>query len=238
MNKRYRNKKMYLKSIDKRLLIFLLVLFGISPLYSQTWVGGVDSLWTTAGNWNDNSVPGFNDNVVIDVDDRVVLVGASGIARSVTIGSNDTLVIKTGDHLTIDRDVIINGVLTQEGTASLSYGGNWSRTGIFNYNQSTVTHTGNKAQNIVNSETFYNFEINKSNQVVTNSSDITVINDLTVVDGTFEVIDHNGVDLTVDGGAVIKMEDGNQPGNKLRRNTLCCRFCIQRSNNHSKHRNI
>ena len=209
MEKKYCDKVIYLKSIHIRLLIFLLVLFAISPLYSQTWVGGVDSLWTTAGNWDDYSVPGILDNVIIDADDRVVLISASGSARSITVGINDTLVIKTGDHLTIDRDVIINGVLTLEGTASLSYGGNWSRTGIFNYNQSTITHTRNQTQNIVNSETFYNFEINKSNQVVTNSSDITVLNDLTIVDGAFEVIDHNGVDVTVEGDLVLGADNAD-----------------------------
>jgi hypothetical protein len=203
LNKGYGNKKMHLNVIKKRRLIFLIVLCSIVPLYSQTWVGGVDSLWTTAGNWNSGSVPGFLDNVTINASDRVVLESASGLARSIFIGTNDTLVIKTGDQLTVDRNVLINGVLTLEGSASLSYGGDWNRTGIFNYNQSTITHIGNQAQNIVNSETYYNFKLNKSNQVLRNSSDINVLNDLTIIDGTFNIMDHNGVDLTIGGDLVL-----------------------------------
>jgi hypothetical protein len=202
MNKWY-NLKDRLKNGNIKIHVLLIVLLAISTLHSQTWVGGVDSMWTTAGNWNNNSVPGFNDNVVIDVDDRVVLKSGSGLARSVTIGTNDTLVIKTGDHLTVDRDVIIRGLLSLDGIASLSFGGDWFRDGVFNYNQSTVTHTGNQAQNIVHSEIFYNLAFNKTNQVVTNSSDITILNDLTITAGTFEVIDHNGVDVTINGDVII-----------------------------------
>jgi hypothetical protein len=200
-------KKKCLKSGYIRFLGFLIILFAGSNVQAQTWVGGVDSLWTTAGNWDNNAVPGFNDNVVIDADDKVVIESASGLARTVTIGTNDTLVIKSGDHLAVDRDVVISGVLTLEGTATLNYGLDWFRDGIFNCNQSTVTHTSNRAQNIVYSETFYNLAFNKTNQVVTNSSDITVLNDLTITAGTFDLIDHNGIDLTVNGDIIIGIDN-------------------------------
>jgi len=203
MKDNYRPKKRSVRSEKLGILILIALCLSGSSVFAQSWVGGVDSLWTTAGNWDNNSVPGFNDNVTINASDRVVLESAIGLCRSITIGTNDTLVIKSGDNLTVDLDVIINGVLTLEGTSLLSYGQDWFRNGIFNYNQSTVTHTGNRAQNIVYSETFYNLQFNKTNQVVTNSAAITVMNDLTITAGTFEVIDSNGDDLIVHGDVII-----------------------------------
>jgi hypothetical protein len=52
-------KKKCLKSGYIRFLGFLIILFAGSNVQAQTWVGGVDSLWTTAGNWDNNAVPGF-----------------------------------------------------------------------------------------------------------------------------------------------------------------------------------
>ena len=87
-----------------------------------TWLNDADGNWTVAENWSSNpSLPGLNDDVIIDADGFVTVV-LSGTAQSIrSLVCNNTLNI--GETLSLAADSQISGRLNLVGTVTGA--GNW-----------------------------------------------------------------------------------------------------------------
>jgi len=86
------------------------------PPLEITWVGGTDSDWTDATNWDGGSVPAATDNVIIpDVSAAsgnfpVISSGSGGASNDLTVDASATLTVNSGGSL------ITNGTITNNGT--------------------------------------------------------------------------------------------------------------------------
>ncbi|MBI5623512.1 MAG: hypothetical protein HY924_07030, partial [Elusimicrobia bacterium] len=120
-----------------------------TKLSPKSWVGGVDSLWNTAGNWSPSGVPGKNDSVTIAVAASIYAVGteisfssltlgsagagaAAGLTLSTTIKSGGDVLVHKGAGLTIGTTsmIKITGDFTLMSGSSLSHLSNGT---AFNY---------------------------------------------------------------------------------------------------------
>ncbi|MEJ2049640.1 MAG: hypothetical protein P8Y60_07340 [Calditrichota bacterium] len=199
------------KSIKYIFLLVLIQVVLVSGIHAAavSWDGGGgDNLWNTPANWSDDNIPGIDDDVTIDASALVLLSGANGNVKSLTVNPGNTLEVASGINLTSDEDIIINGVLTLLGKSSLNVGRNWIRTGVFNPNSSTVIFSGSADGQIRSEETFYNFTLNKSpNKGISNEDTdpvkITILNDLYLQSGFFDVKALTGTELDVNGSLTI-----------------------------------
>lgn len=205
---------------SKRLSIIIAIMLPLFSYATQvTWDGGGnDSLWTTANNWSNNSVPASTDTVTIDAG-AYVLIDAYIQAGRVIIGGtagNDTLAVSVGNTLDLVGDLVINsdGVYELANSATMTIEGNWSNAGVFNENASQVTFDNQSSVDatIINSsgsETFYALVINSTggNNAVrnfiagTDTTRIIVTSNLAVNDGEFTLRPaiEAGPDLDVQG---------------------------------------
>jgi hypothetical protein len=189
--------------------IIIIVFMGQGFAAPVFWDGGGgDSLWNNPLNWNDDNVPGADDDVTIDLNVKVILSDFYGVANTVIIADGDTLKVRPDINLSIEDDIVINGELNLERSASLNLGRNWLRNGTFIIGTSTVTFNGTQNSEIQNPENFYNLSLNKGpgrqlfNRNATNYR-ITVQNNLDLFSGLFDVQDLAGVDVAVGGRVFI-----------------------------------
>lgn len=81
-----------------------------------------------------------------------------------------------------------SSTFTQDGSNTFSLNGNWTNSGEYNANSAKVVFFGSNTQTITNisNNNFYDFEIAKTNNnvVLSNSSSITILNDLTFSSST------------------------------------------------------
>jgi hypothetical protein len=83
---------------------------GWTVNHTNTWTGNVGNDWNTAGNWNDNTVPGAADNVLIPQTTRQPVVQPGEEAEC------HNLIIDNGASLTIASDATGNGSLILHGS--------------------------------------------------------------------------------------------------------------------------
>ena len=123
------------------LCLALLAFFSLSAMagtFQSTTAGG---LWTTAGTWTNNAVPGTTDDVIIATTGASqVTLGASTSVATVTINLGATLGFNN-DNIT-DRTLTLAGNLANNGTITLGTGGGTSPTGRITFSGAGRTWTG------------------------------------------------------------------------------------------------
>lgn len=120
---------------------------------NSIWLGSTSTDWNTASNWCSGSVPTSTTNVTIPATTNQPIISASSSCAN--------LDIQTGASLTI------------AGSNLLNVTSNWTNSGTFTANNSTVSFTGATAQTITGASAFFNVTIN-------NAAGITSANNLTV----------------------------------------------------------
>ncbi len=76
--------------------------------------GGTDSLWSNPLNWSEDSLPGAEDEVVIDVEGDHTIVHDSGVTHIKKLTSQESLTL-SGGELAVDGDILVEGTFTIEG---------------------------------------------------------------------------------------------------------------------------
>lgn len=113
--------------------------FIYNPL--MVWTGAINTSWTTAGNWDEGSVPTNIHSVVIPPVPNQPLVSSNQTVKSITIQTGAFVDIAVGnslnvrDSLTSNGDVIGGGNIALVGTASQSI------SGIGNYNNLVLNNS-------------------------------------------------------------------------------------------------
>ncbi|MDX2359429.1 MAG: T9SS type A sorting domain-containing protein [Crocinitomicaceae bacterium] len=91
---------------------------GGSP--ANTWEGDVSSVWNLAGNWSDNAIPTTATDALIPASIcggcAMPQIGATAVARDVC--NFGTITINGDNTLTIDRDLLNEGVITTTTTVA------------------------------------------------------------------------------------------------------------------------
>jgi hypothetical protein len=162
------------------------------PASQLTWTGAADVNWYNPSNWcgTINVTPTLTTDVLIPSAGPAYMPSISTTGaecRNITING----AVATGTY----NSLIAAASLTIPGTNTLSVYGNWTNLGTLNAYQSTVTFTGS-ATNLVNcasTESFYNVDINNTNNVNVASGMHTIVNNLhftagkMLQNGTFEI---------------------------------------------------
>ncbi|MBS2098129.1 hypothetical protein [Carboxylicivirga linearis] len=190
------------------------------------WDGGGDGTsWNDAINWDGNTVPGINNIVYLNHDqlaaayDVVIQSGDATCRRlnietqggnpiSVTVGSSRILTVQ--QHVSIATNTTLS---QQDNTALINVGQNWTNLGTFNHGSSTVTFNATGGNYIIATggtgagKDFYNVTINSPSTEYTVDAPMSVLNDLTLTDGTFDLVSPNN-DLNVGGNWYLDQANG------------------------------
>ncbi|MBC7391198.1 MAG: T9SS type A sorting domain-containing protein, partial [Opitutaceae bacterium] len=145
--------------------------------YTYTWTGTTNSSWTTGTNWVCGTAPGASTHDVVIPNTTIQPI----------IPATPTVIV---------RDISITGnaeTLSVAGSGTLQVYGNWSNSGSFIANNSTVEFMGTAAQVISragSTETFYNLKVNKASNTLTvgstTSINISGNGSLNIAAGTFD----------------------------------------------------
>lgn len=185
----------YFKIVQFIFLTFLVFFISTNTSFSQStsWKGTVSTAWSTAGNWT-NGIPSASlDAIIGDASftssNNPTITGTAN-CKSLTIGGSVASVLTVTKTLNINGNLTINanGKLAQ-GAISVNITGNWSNSGIYAGDSllvaSVMTYAivnfSGTSQTISGSAltSFLKPTIN-SGSTVTLSSDIKVLNTLTV----------------------------------------------------------
>ncbi|MCK9401047.1 MAG: hypothetical protein M0Q51_13785, partial [Bacteroidales bacterium] len=111
-----------------------------SSCTAGAWIGGISTDWNTASNWCDAAVPTASTNVVIPPGGNQPVIGAAAVCNNMTVNSGATLTITGSNTLTVS--------------------GNWTNSGTFTANSSTVIFNG--ADQTVGTGPFNNLTLSTS----------------------------------------------------------------------------
>ena len=143
-----------------------------------SWTGLISTDWNTATNWCDGVVPTASANVIINSGGNQPVIGASAVCNNLTINSGASLTISGSNTLTVS--------------------GNWTNSGTFTPNTSTVIYNGG-AQTIANVN-YYGLTLSGSGTKTLQSGTTTIGGDLTL-SGTASATAVVG--LTINGNMTI-----------------------------------
>ncbi len=144
-----------------------------------TWLGGTTTDWNTASNWC-GGVPTSATNVVIPAGGNQPVIGvAGGLCNNITINTGATLTITGSNTLTVSGD--------------------WSNSGTFTANTSTVTYNGT-VQNLAG--VTYNNLIISGGNTKTMQGNVTINGTLTLTNGNISLGSSN-FNLTLANNATV-----------------------------------
>ncbi len=143
----------------------------------------------------------INNNIELTVEGDLVNDGMINFTNGTTYITATTNITGTGTAQF--HNLNISGTLNA-GTGYVYIGGNWTNTGTFNQETSTVLFNGTIAQEITTAENFYSFGLTNS-AGVTLSAAVNVADTLHLLNGTLS----NGANLTLANGIVIARDQGN-----------------------------
>ncbi len=138
------SKKTQMSTMNKQLFFFLvalsLYLFSTQSLLGVTlnWTGNTDSNWATASNWDNNSIPTVDDDVVIPntATSPEIQTGTDAVAKSVLIKTGGGLTIGLGSNLNIDGSAGTafrnQGEVSNSGSLRIGENANIAGAGIWN----------------------------------------------------------------------------------------------------------
>ncbi|WP_290842182.1 proprotein convertase P-domain-containing protein [Flavobacterium sp.] len=102
----------------------------VSVNNNSTWTGNVDTNWHVAGNWTCNEVPQNYTVVTIPSATNQPIIGADAFAYSITMASSTTLLLTSGNDLTVTDAILSQGTFTAENNSNLIQINNVANTGI------------------------------------------------------------------------------------------------------------
>ena len=123
----------------------------LSTIY---WSNPASGDWETAGNWSSGSVPGPDDDVIIDVPARISITHDTGSDLVHSLSNNQNLVVTGGSSLTVTdtlsengsllvdvgSSMVANGTYSEAGTLTVLAGGSFFAAGAFsNFSGGTLT---------------------------------------------------------------------------------------------------
>lgn len=154
------------------------------------WLGIFGTDWNNSGNWCGGVLPTSTTDVTIlsSAPAQPVIGSAGGICRSINIGAGASLIIT--------------------GSNTLAVSGDWTNSGTFTANTSTVNYNGIAAQSIGGSSitTFYNLTNSNTSFIVSATAGLTVNNALTI--NTNAIVDMGTFALT--GGGTFSNSGSGQ----------------------------
>ena len=101
----------------------------VSVSASATWTGVADTSWANAANWSSCGVPNSNSNVIINFGANEPIIASNVTINSLTIDSEMTLTVNSGNNLTVTNTIINEGALTIKNNANLIQTDNVVNTG-------------------------------------------------------------------------------------------------------------
>lgn len=137
-----------------------------------SWTGTIDSLWNNPGNWSTGRIPSVSDDVIISKGSQSVHVNCEASCKNLEIGRGSQLIIQNEGKLTI--------------------AGNLINSGFFLTKIGVVVFSGKSRQEIssANPLVFHTLEINNSSQAgVYAGCKVSVLNELLLKNGVFEISD-------------------------------------------------
>ena len=142
---------------------------------SGIWTGASNTDWFDCNNWQNYRVPDSTINVQIDNVANDPVVGAPPALYPLGAFSNNLTITNTSG----------NGVLTINNASSiLTIKGNFTNNGTLTHSNGRVTFRGTSTQTVSGSNSFYNlFVHNLGSTGLSLSNDVTVTNDLYLIDG-------------------------------------------------------
>jgi hypothetical protein len=80
------------------------------PYNAIIWTGAVSTNWNTTGNWLQNRIPTFADNVVIgNVVNQPVIAAGNGTCVDMTMNTGGSVTIGAGQTLEVNGNIVSNG---------------------------------------------------------------------------------------------------------------------------------
>jgi len=173
-----------------------LIVFGLFQnavgLNLKTWASATNSNWSNAANWNPATIPVISDSVVFNssgggncILDANITVGSINLAS----GYNGTFDASASSFtITITGDLIIAlGPTFKSTSGNLNVGGNFSNNNSFVHDNGTVIMTATGPGMNINPgiSNFYNLTFSGSGSWTASASNMTVLNNLTITNGTF-----------------------------------------------------
>ena len=156
---------------------------------SGGWTGATSSDWGTASNWSTGIVPLASSDVIISTSSNPPVISATAVCSNITINSG--------------------GALTISGSNALTVAGNWSNSGTFTANSSTVHFNGSAAQTIGGSfaGTFSTLRVNNTTGVTLGAAQ--TITTLTIGDVTANsIFNDGGYVITPGSGSTMNLTSG------------------------------
>ena len=156
---------------------------------SGSWTGATSSDWGTASNWTTGIVPLASSDVIISTSSNPPVISATAVCSNITINSG--------------------GALTIIGSNALTVAGNWSNSGTFTANSSTVHFNGSAAQTMVGSSagTFSTLSVNNTTGVTLGAAQ--TITTLTIGDVTANsIFNDGGYVITPGSGSTMNLTSG------------------------------
>lgn len=140
----------------------------------------------------------------------IILFGFSLVySQNIQVMGGANIKLQGGAKAKLYGDFEINSsTFTQDGSNTFSLNGNWTNSGEYNANNALVNFFGSSTQTINNTSNnnFYNVLIEKTNGIVrlSNSSTITILNDLTFNSSSFGNLYSRDNGLVYVNGTVIR----------------------------------
>jgi len=161
-----------------------------------TWDGSAGTDWNTAANWTPSSgpeqVPDSSTIAIIasTVNQPVISSGNDGRCAQLSVNSGAILTLN-GRNLDVDGDITITGTLTiSNSTDTVWAGGAWTRSGTFNNGSSIVVFDANNGVRDITNGAFNDVTFD-GNATFLLASNMTVADDFTILNGTFDVSTSN-----------------------------------------------
>jgi len=129
---------------------------AVSSCATGFWIGATSTSWNTASNWCGGVIPIASTNVVIPSGGNQPVIGAASVCNDIFINAGASLTITGSNTLTVS--------------------GNFTNSGTFTANSSTVIYNG--ATQTVGTGTYYNLTLSGSGAKTTTG--VTVINVLSM----------------------------------------------------------
>ncbi len=165
---------------------------------------------TGATTWNNLTI----DNSASPDDSNDVDPGAKQtVIGTLTVTDGQWTPYTGDDYATVVIDT--NGILKPDASASITVSGNWTTTGTFTHNSSTVTFDSSSAQTITGATTWNNLTISNTHALPSDDNDVdpsakqTIVGTLTVSDGQYTP--YTGDDyanVTIETNGILKPDSG------------------------------